>query len=48
MAAMNLRVTYFRTWSPRRDEDQDDDPDEDQDDEDDDDDQNQNYDDKKT
>ena len=40
MAAMNLRVTYFGTWSPRRDEHQDD--------EDDDQDQTQNYDDKKT
>ena len=41
MAAMNLRVTYFGTWSPHCDEDQGDE-DDDQDDEDTD--QDQNYD----
>ena len=44
MAAMNLRVTYFGTWSPHCDEDQGDE-DDDQDDEDID--QDQNYDKKK-
>ena len=34
MAAMNLRVTYFGTWSPRCDEDEDDDQDDKDDDQD--------------